>query len=141
MKGGCNGDQAKRLTTFHQRTGGKFHRQCARRSAVSGNRSVARQCRSGDLRARRAYGVAYSPLGQRLIVTAGCGWVQCWGGPKREIRPGDVVVCPPGEKHWHGATATTGISHIAIQEALDGKVVNWLEKVTDDEYLATPASE
>ena len=80
------------------------------------------------------------PLGQRLIATAGCGWVQCWGGPKREIR-GDVVVCPPGEKHWHGATATTGMSHIAIQEALDGKVVNWLEKVTDDEYLATPMSE
>ena len=55
------------------------------------------------------------PLGQRLIVTAGCGWVQCWGGPKREIRAGDVVVCPPGEKHWHGATATTGMSHIAVQ--------------------------
>ena len=81
------------------------------------------------------------PLGQRLIVTSGCGWVQCQGGAKREIRPGDVVVCPPGEKHWHGATVTTGMSHIAIQEALDGKVVNWLEKVTDDEYLARPASE
>jgi quercetin dioxygenase-like cupin family protein len=81
------------------------------------------------------------PLGQRLIVTSGCGWVQCQGGAKREIRPGDVVLCPPGEKHWHGATATTGLSHIAIQEALDGKVVNWLEKVTGDEYLPTPASE
>ena len=81
------------------------------------------------------------PLGQRLIVTAGYGWVQCWGGPKREIRPGDVVVCPPGEKHWHGATATTGMSHIAIQEALDGKVVEWLEKVRDDEYLAEPQPE
>ena len=76
------------------------------------------------------------PLGQRLIVTAGCGWVKCADGPKREIRPGDVVVCPPGEKHWHGATATTGMSHIAIQEALDGKVVDWLEKVTDEDYLA-----
>jgi quercetin dioxygenase-like cupin family protein len=79
------------------------------------------------------------PLGQRLIVTAGCGWVKCEGGPKREIRAGDVVVCPPGEKHWHGATATTGMSHIAIQEALDGKVVEWLEKVTDEEYRAGEA--
>jgi quercetin dioxygenase-like cupin family protein len=77
------------------------------------------------------------PLGQRLIVTAGCGWVQCWGSPKREIRAGDVVVCPAGEKHWHGATATTGMSHIAVQEALDGKVVDWLEKVTNEDYLAT----
>jgi len=76
------------------------------------------------------------PLGQRLIVTAGCGWVKCADGPKREIRPGDVVVCPPGEKHWHGATATTGMSHIAIQEALDGKAVDWLEKVRDEDYLA-----
>ena len=76
------------------------------------------------------------PLGQRLIVTAGCGWVQCWGGPKREISAGDVVICPPGEKHWHGATATTGMSHIAVQEALDGKVGEWLEKVSDEEYLA-----
>jgi quercetin dioxygenase-like cupin family protein len=81
------------------------------------------------------------PLGQRLIVTAGCGWVQCWGGPKREIRAGDVVVCPPREKHWHGGTATTGMSHIAIQEALDGKVVDWLEKVSDQEYLAAADTE
>ncbi len=79
------------------------------------------------------------PLGQRLIVTAGCGWVQCSGALKREIRAGDVVVCAPGEKHWHGATATTGMSHIAIQEALDGKVVDWLEKVTDADYLAAPS--
>jgi quercetin dioxygenase-like cupin family protein len=74
------------------------------------------------------------PLGQTLIVTAGCGLVQCSGKPARVIRPGDVVQCPPGEKHWHGATATTGMTHIAIQEALDGKVVDWLEKVTDAEY-------
>jgi quercetin dioxygenase-like cupin family protein len=76
-----------------------------------------------------------------LIVTSGCGWVQCQGGAKREIRAGDVVACPPGEKHWHGATATNGRSHIAIQEALNGKVVDWLEKVTEEEYLAAPASE
>jgi quercetin dioxygenase-like cupin family protein len=74
------------------------------------------------------------PLGQNLIVTAGCGWVQHEGGPVEEIRPGDVVWFPPGEKHWHGATPTTGMTHIAIQEALDGKVGDWLEKVTDEQY-------
>jgi quercetin dioxygenase-like cupin family protein len=74
------------------------------------------------------------PRGQTLIVTAGCGMAQCEGEPARLIRAGDVIQCPPGEKHWHGATPTTSMSHIAIQEALDGKVVEWLEKVTDDEY-------
>ena len=81
------------------------------------------------------------PLGQRLIVTAGCGWVQCSGGTKREIRAGDVVVCPPGEKHWHGATPTTAMSHIAVQESLNGKPVDWLEHVSDAEYLAEAATE
>ena len=80
------------------------------------------------------------PLGQTLIVTAGCGWTQCWGGPIEEIRPGDVITCPPGVKHWHGATPTTAMTHIAIQEALDSKVVDWLEKVTDEQYLAGPQS-
>jgi quercetin dioxygenase-like cupin family protein len=74
------------------------------------------------------------PLGQTLIVTAGCGWTQCWGGRVEEIRPGDVIWCPPGVKHWHGATPTTAMTHIAIQEALDGKVVDWMEKVGDDQY-------
>jgi quercetin dioxygenase-like cupin family protein len=74
------------------------------------------------------------PLGQTLIVTAGCGWVQREGGPIDEIHPGDVVWFPPGEKHWHGAAPTTAITHIAIQEQLDGKVVEWMEKVTDDQY-------
>jgi quercetin dioxygenase-like cupin family protein len=78
------------------------------------------------------------PLGQVLIVTAGCGWTQCWGGPIEEIRPGDVITCPPGVKHWHGATPTTAMTHIAIQEALDGKVVDWMEKVADEQYLAGP---
>jgi quercetin dioxygenase-like cupin family protein len=78
----------------------------------------------------------YHPLGQTLIVTQGCGWVQSEGQPKVEIRPGDVVWCPPNEKHWHGATDKTGMSHIAIQEALDGKVVEWLGKVSDEEYLS-----
>jgi quercetin dioxygenase-like cupin family protein len=74
------------------------------------------------------------PLGQTLIVTAGCGWVQREGGPVEEIRPGDVVWFSPGEKHWHGATATTGMTHTALQEALDGKVVDWMEKVSDVQY-------
>ena len=76
------------------------------------------------------------PLGQTLIVTSGCGLVQSWGGPVRKIRPGDVVWCPPGEKHWHGAMPDTAMTHIAIQEELDGKVVDWMEKVTDEQYGA-----
>jgi len=76
------------------------------------------------------------PLGQTLIVTSGCGWTQCEGEPRVEIRAGDVIWCPPGHKHWHGATATTAMTHIAIQEALDGKNVTWMEKVSDEEYLA-----
>src|SRR5215212_2356829 len=63
------------------------------------------------------------PLGQHLVVTSGLGWTQCWGGPVEEIRPGDVIVCPPNTKHWHGATPTTPMTHIAIQEALNGKIV------------------
>jgi quercetin dioxygenase-like cupin family protein len=74
------------------------------------------------------------PLGQTLIVTAGCGWVQRDGGPVEEIHPGDVVWFPPGEKHWHGATPTTAMAHIAIQESLNGKAVEWLEKVSDEHY-------
>jgi quercetin dioxygenase-like cupin family protein len=76
------------------------------------------------------------PLGQTLIVTAGCGLTQCWGKAPVKIRAGDVIWCPPGEKHWHGATRETAMTHIAIQEALNGKVVDWLEKVSDDEYGA-----
>jgi quercetin dioxygenase-like cupin family protein len=74
------------------------------------------------------------PLGQTLLVTSGFGWTQCWGEPKQEIRPGDVIWCPPGKKHWHGATPTTAMTHIAIQEALDGRVVDWMEKVSDEQY-------
>lgn len=74
------------------------------------------------------------PLGQTLIVIAGCGWVQCWDGPVEEIRPGDVIWTAPGEKHWHGAKATTAMTHIAITEALDGRNVAWMEKVGDDQY-------
>lgn len=74
------------------------------------------------------------PLGQTLIVTSGLGWVQSAGGPVEEIRPGDVVWFPPGEKHWHGATTTTAMTHIAITESRDGKNVDWLEKVSDEQY-------
>jgi len=76
------------------------------------------------------------PLGQTLIVTAGCGRAQRWGGPIEEIRPGDVVWIPPGEKHWHGAAPATAMTHIAIQEQLDGKAVDWMEHVSDEQYRA-----
>jgi quercetin dioxygenase-like cupin family protein len=78
------------------------------------------------------------PCGQTLIVTGGLGWTQCEGEPKVEIRPGDVITCPADKRHWHGATPTTAMSHIAIQEAKDGKFVTWMEKVSDEQYLAAP---
>jgi quercetin dioxygenase-like cupin family protein len=74
------------------------------------------------------------PLGQTLLVTSGIGWVQAWGGPLAEIRPGDVVWIPPGEKHWHGATRSSAMTHLAFQEAADGKPVDWMEQVTDAQY-------
>jgi len=77
------------------------------------------------------------PLGQTLVVTAGAGLAQRWGGPIEEIRPGDVIWFPPGEKHWHGAAATVAVTHFAIQEQLDGKTVDWLEKVSDEQYQGT----
>jgi quercetin dioxygenase-like cupin family protein len=77
------------------------------------------------------------PLGQALIITAGLGWVQYEGGPIEEVRPGDVVWFPPGLKHWHGATPTTAMTHLAIQETLHGKNVDWMEKVSDQQYRRT----
>ncbi len=74
------------------------------------------------------------PLGQTLVVTAGCGWAQRWGGPAEQIRPGDVIWFSPGEKHWHGAASTTAMTHIAIVEALDGKTADWMEPVSDAQY-------
>jgi quercetin dioxygenase-like cupin family protein len=74
------------------------------------------------------------PLGQTLIVMAGCGWVQRDGAPIEEVRPGDVIWFHPGEKHWHGATPTTAMTHIAIQEQLNGKAVDWMEKVSEEQY-------
>jgi quercetin dioxygenase-like cupin family protein len=81
------------------------------------------------------------PLGQTLIVTAGTGWVQQEGGDKREIRVGDVIWTPPGIKHWHGASATSAMTHLAIQEAQDGTLVTWLEQVSDAQYLGRKADE
>lgn len=81
------------------------------------------------------------PCGQTLVVTAGLGWTQCWGEEKVEMRPGDVVTCPKDKKHWHGATDKTAVTHIAIQESKDGKNVNWMEKVTDEQYLAPMKNE
>lgn len=74
------------------------------------------------------------PLGQTLVVTSGCGLAQTWGGEVQEIRTGDVIWFPPGEKHWHGAGPTTAMTHIAIQEALEGKAVEWMEQVSDEQY-------
>ena len=74
------------------------------------------------------------PLGQTLIITSGCGWVQREGGQIEEVRPGDIVWFPPGEKHWHGATPTTGMTHTAIQESLNGKNVDWMEQVSNQHY-------
>jgi quercetin dioxygenase-like cupin family protein len=77
------------------------------------------------------------PLGQHLVVTAGCGRAQRWGGPIEEIRPGDVISFAPGEKHWHGAAPTTAMTHIAIQEKMAGKTVDWMEQVSDEQYQAS----
>ncbi len=74
------------------------------------------------------------PLGQHLVVTAGCGWAQAWGGSVVEIKPGDVLWFAPGEKHWHGAAPTTAMTHVAIQEQLEGKTADWMEKVSDEQY-------
>ena len=76
------------------------------------------------------------PLGQMLIVTAGCGRTQSWGAPIQEIRPGDVISIPPGEKHWHGAAPTTAMTHIALQGYVDGKAADWMEQVSDEQYQA-----
>jgi quercetin dioxygenase-like cupin family protein len=89
-------------------------------------------CVTFDPSARSAWHT--HPLGQTLIVTSGRGFVQSWGGPIREIKAGDVIWTPPGEKHWHGAAPNSAMTHIAMQEALNGKNVDWMEKVTDEEY-------
>ena len=131
-----DGDQASRVTAVDEGTERVVHGNGSHRSAVSGARAGTRVWRSVTFEpgARTAWHT--HPLGQTLIVTAGCGRVQRWGGPVEEIRPGDVVWFPPGEKHWHGAAPTTAMTHIAVQEQLDGKAVEWMEKVSDEQYGA-----
>ena len=124
------------LAAVGQGPGGLVHRHRPHRPAVP----VAAPARAAgnavtfEPGARTAWHT--HPLGQMLIVTAGAGLVQRWGGPIEEIRPGDVVWFEPGEKHWHGASPATAMTHIAIQEALDGKAVDWMEHVSDDQYGA-----
>ena len=110
------------------------HRRGAHRSAVPGTRSGARRRRQRHLRAGRPDRVAYASARSDADRYFRRGRAQRWGGPIEEIRPGDIVWFPPGEKHWHGASATTAMTHIAIQETLNGKVVDWMEKVSDEQY-------
>ena len=119
-RGRRNGSPARSVST-----------RCSRRPIRRASAAPASRSSAG---ARTAWHT--HPLGQTLIVTAGAGLVQRWGAPIEEIRPGDVVWFPPGEKHWHGAASTTAMAHIAIQEALDGKVVDWMEQVSDEQYRA-----
>ena len=115
------------LTAFRQGAGRLVHRHGAHRPPVQPADPARVRAPSVTFEpgARTAWHT--HPLGQTLIVTSGCGWVQRGGGPIEEIRPGDVVWFAPGEKHWHGAAATTAMTHIAIQEKLDGKAVDWME--------------
>lgn len=94
---------------------------------------VAAACVTFEPGARTAWHT--HPLGQTLFILSGLGWAQSDGGPRQELRPGDVIWFAPGEKHWHGATSTVALVHIAIQEQLDGKAVGWLERVTEAQYL------
>jgi mannose-6-phosphate isomerase-like protein (cupin superfamily) len=126
--------RTKRLAAVRQGPSRTLHRLRTHRSAFPGAGSGTRVWRPRHFEpgARTAWHT--HPLGQILIVTAGTGWVQQWGGPIEEIREGDVVRIPPGQKHWHGATPATSMTHLAIQENLDGKVVVWMEQVSDEQY-------
>ena len=128
-----------RLSGVREGAGRVVYGDGAARSPVRGTGARARGRRERDIRAGRAHCLAYPPAGQNLIVIAGCGWAQREGGPVQEIRPGDLVRFAPGEKHWHGATASNAMTHIAVQEKLDGKAVEWLEKVSEEEYHAPEA--
>ena len=131
-----DGDQTSGFTSVDEGIERLLHWNGSRRSAVSGARSarVSGAAVTFEPGARTAWHT--HPLGQTLVVTAGFGRVQRWDGPIEEIRPGDVVWFPPGEKHWHGASPTTALTHIAVQEQLDGKNVEWMEQVSDDQYRA-----
>ena len=125
---------ARGSTALHQGPRRLVHRQRADRSLVTASPPARAAGASVTFEpgARTAWHT--HPLGQTLIVIAGFGWAQRDGGPVEEIRPGDIVWFPAGEKHWHGASPTTAMTHIAIQETLDGKAVDWLEKVSDEQY-------
>lgn len=131
-----NGYQKNWVAAFQQRAGRIFYRHGTDRSSfqTSDPARVFGASVTFEPSARTAWHT--HPLGQILIVTSGCGLIQSFGGPIEEIRPGDVVWCLPAEKHWHGATPTTAMTHIAIVEQLNGKAVDWMEKVTDEEYFA-----
>ena len=132
-----HGHQTRRFATLEQRSSRLVHRDRAGRSTVSSPGSGARAAGASvtfEPGARTAWHT--HPLGQTLIVVFGTGRVQRWGGPIEEIRPGDVISFSPGEKHWHGASPTTAMTHIAVQEQLDGNAVEWMEKVSDEQYDA-----
>lgn len=129
-----------RFPTINQGAGRLVHRQCTDRSLVSAGSTGTHSRRQCHVRAGRPHGVAHASLGQAWIVTSGCGWTQCWSEPTEKIQAGDAVQCPHGYKHWHGATPTARMTQIAIQEALDGKVIEGMEKVTDKQYLAAPTN-
>lgn len=131
-----HGTETSRLAALDERPRAVFHRDCPHRPAESSADAGTRIVCHRDLRTGARSAWHTHPLGQTLLVTAGCGWTQCEGEAKVEIRAGDVVWCPPGHKHWHGATATTSMTHIAIQEALDGVNVVWMDKVSDEDYLS-----
>ena len=127
--------EIKRISSQPSNTGpADWFTGSAYRSAVPSKRTGPRGRRQCHLRARRSNSMAHPSAGQTLIITGGCGRAQHEGGPVEEIHPGDVVWFPPGEKHWHGAAPATAMTHIAIQEQLDGQVVEWLDKVSDDQY-------
>ena len=132
--GESHGNQTSGLAAFRKRPGGYFTgsvRIDPLFNPTEPGRTVAASV-TFEPGARTAWHT--HPLGQTLIVTAGCGRAQRLGGPVEEIRPGDVIWFPPGEKHWHGAGATTAMTHIAMQERLDGKTVDWMEQVGDEQY-------
>src|SRR5713101_6557670 len=136
VKGRDDGDQAKRFPAFPQGTGREFHRLGTDRSPVRSARSRSCLWRIGDVRTGRAHGVAYPSAGADVDRHLRMRLDAVLGEPKEEIRPGDVIWCPPGKKHWHGATPAIAMSHIAIVEKLNGKAVDWMEQVSDEQYQA-----
>jgi quercetin dioxygenase-like cupin family protein len=129
-----NQDHTKRLPTVKPRACQVLHRVRTGSATVSCKRSVAPKWREVTFEAGARSAWHTHPFGQVLIVTEGTGWIQQWGGLLEEIRKGDCIWIPAGVKHWHGASPSTSMTHIAIQENLDGKAVEWMEKVTDEQY-------